>query len=59
MPELYTWGEQPQMPEPFSKFAIKQHPFWQNWLADQKKSKQGFLTYFSPQRQWVKAQDWG
>jgi light-regulated signal transduction histidine kinase (bacteriophytochrome) len=32
--ELYTWGEQPQMPEPFSKNAIEQHPFWLNWQTE-------------------------
>ncbi len=32
--ELYTWGEQPQMPEPFSKNLIEQHPFWLNWQTE-------------------------
>jgi light-regulated signal transduction histidine kinase (bacteriophytochrome) len=31
--ELYTWGEQLQMPAPFEKIAIEQHPDWQHWLA--------------------------
>jgi light-regulated signal transduction histidine kinase (bacteriophytochrome) len=32
--ELYTWGEQPQMPEPFAKNLIEQHPFWLNWQTE-------------------------
>jgi light-regulated signal transduction histidine kinase (bacteriophytochrome) len=32
--ELYTFGEQPQLPEPFQNSVIEQHPFWQHWMAE-------------------------
>jgi light-regulated signal transduction histidine kinase (bacteriophytochrome) len=32
--ELYTWGEQPKLPEPFQNHVLEQHPFWQHWMAE-------------------------
>ncbi len=35
--ELFTWGEQPQLPEPFQNSILEQHPFWQHWMAEFRK----------------------
>ncbi|MBD2691694.1 GAF domain-containing sensor histidine kinase [Anabaena catenula] len=34
--ELYTCGEQPQLPDELANTVIEQHPVWQNWMADYK-----------------------
>lgn len=34
--ELYTCGEQPQLPDELENSAIEQHPVWQNWMAEYK-----------------------
>ncbi|TAF05945.1 MAG: GAF domain-containing protein, partial [Nostocales cyanobacterium] len=34
--ELYTCGEQPQLPYELENIAIEQHPVWQNWMAEYK-----------------------
>ena len=30
--ELYTWGQQPQIPSPSQNNIIEQHPVWKQWL---------------------------
>lgn len=31
--ELYTWGEQPKLPEPCQDDILEQHPLWMHWLS--------------------------
>ncbi|MDZ8053148.1 MAG: GAF domain-containing protein [Aulosira sp. ZfuVER01] len=37
--ELYTWGEQPQLPYESQNIVIEQHPVWQNWMAECKQGQ--------------------
>ncbi|BAY26077.1 multi-sensor signal transduction histidine kinase [Calothrix sp. NIES-2100] len=37
--ELYTWGEQPNLPFESENIVIEQHPVWQNWIAECKPSQ--------------------
>ncbi len=32
--ELYSWGVQPTLPEPFQNSILEQHPFWQHWMSE-------------------------
>ncbi|WGV25899.1 GAF domain-containing sensor histidine kinase [Halotia branconii] len=32
--EVYTWGEQPQLPYELKYSVIEQHPVWQNWIGE-------------------------
>lgn len=32
--ELYTHGEQPQLPDSLQNTAIEEHPFWQHWMEE-------------------------
>ncbi|MFN6513906.1 MAG: GAF domain-containing protein [Nostoc sp. CreGUA01] len=36
--ELYTWGDQPQLPFELGNSIIEQHSMWQNWMAELKPS---------------------
>ncbi|AUB42693.1 GAF domain-like [Nostoc flagelliforme CCNUN1] len=32
--ELYTWGDQPTLPDELDNSIIEQDPIWQNWMAE-------------------------
>jgi light-regulated signal transduction histidine kinase (bacteriophytochrome) len=42
--EIYTSGEQPQLPYNLENTAIEQHPVWQDWIAEFKPSQVWAIT---------------
>ncbi|MBW4642399.1 MAG: GAF domain-containing protein [Goleter apudmare HA4340-LM2] len=34
--ELYTWGDQPTLPDELKHLVLEQHPVWQNWMTQSK-----------------------
>ncbi|MBW4558350.1 MAG: GAF domain-containing protein [Trichormus sp. ATA11-4-KO1] len=42
--EVYTSGEQPQLPYELKNSLIEQHPVWQNWIAEFKPGNIGAIT---------------
>ncbi|MDB9379939.1 GAF domain-containing protein, partial [Nodularia sphaerocarpa] len=42
--EIYTSGEQPQLPYQLDSTTIEQHPVWQNWIAEFKPGQVWAIT---------------
>ncbi|BAZ10327.1 multi-sensor signal transduction histidine kinase [Calothrix sp. NIES-4071] len=42
--ELYTYGEQPKLPESLQNTVIEEHPFWQHWMEEFRKDSVWTIT---------------
>jgi light-regulated signal transduction histidine kinase (bacteriophytochrome) len=42
--ELFTYGEQPQLPESLQQIPIEEHPFWQHWMEEFRKDSVWAIT---------------
>ncbi|MBD2345572.1 GAF domain-containing sensor histidine kinase [Anabaena subtropica] len=42
--ELYTWGDQPILPNELANSAIEQHPVWQSWMTECKPGHVSVIT---------------
>jgi light-regulated signal transduction histidine kinase (bacteriophytochrome) len=49
--ELYTYGEQPKLPDSLNSLVIEEHPFWQHWMQEFRKDSVWAITdiYSEPQ----------
>jgi light-regulated signal transduction histidine kinase (bacteriophytochrome) len=50
--ELYTWGEQPTLPEGLANSVIEQHPLWQDWMAECKTGNIWAITDLYKEPHW-------
>ncbi|MBD2359136.1 GAF domain-containing protein [Tolypothrix sp. FACHB-123] len=51
--ELYTWGEQPTIPQAQANTLIEQHPLWQDWMAECKIGNIWAITDLHKERNWL------